>query len=231
MHIPDGFLDPKTSTSLLGAAGLALAYCLAKVKAMVTALVPEKALAFAGKNVKNAHKKLRLVLSPTGEKLLMKMGLVAMLIFAAQMFNFPISNGTSGHFIGAVFAVVLLGPFAGTLCVSLVLIIQSLFFADGGLMALGANIINMAVIGGLLCYFIYFGLKKIMPNFIAVFVTAWFSVFLAALACSLEVGLSNAIPLPTVTFAMLKVHAVIGVFEGVITLVLIYLLKEDKKTS
>jgi len=85
-------------------------------------------------------------------------------IFAAQMFNFPINKGTSGHLIGGVFASVLLGPLEGVVVIAVVLIVQSLFFADGGIMALGANITNMAIFGSFVSYYIYAGLKKIIPG-------------------------------------------------------------------
>jgi len=147
MHIPDGFLDPKISTGLLGAALGVLGYCLAQVTKAVTALVPGRVLAAASNALGNVQMGGRRVLTKLGEKKISRMALVAAWVFSAQMFNFPVASGTSGHLIGGVFAAVLLGPFAGAVVISVVLAVQSFFFADGGLMALGANIVNMAVLG------------------------------------------------------------------------------------
>jgi len=218
MHIPDGFLDPKISTGLIGAAATVLGLCFAKVAQAVTALAPVKAMATTAGNISGG---MRRVLTPAGEKTIYKMGMAAALVFAAQMFNFPISGGTSGHLIGGVFAAVALGPFAGAIVIATVLGVQSLFFADGGLMALGANIINMAVIASIGCYYIYFFIKKIAPEWIAVSIAAWSSVVLAASACALEIGASGTIGLSSVFPAMLKVHVVIGIAEALITLAFI----------
>src|SRR3989339_947362 len=209
MHIPDGFLDPKVSVGMMSVAGAALAFCFAKVKEVVTALVPAEALATAGQGAGNLSGRLRRVLTPAGEKLIYKMGMVASLIFAAQMFNFPINSGTSGHLIGGVFASVILGPFAGAIVIAVVLAVQMLFFADGGLLAIGANIVNMALFGTILAYYIYYLLKKIAPEWLAVAVAAWASVPIAAFACALELGLSGTISFGEVIPAMLKVHMVI----------------------
>ena len=221
MHIPDGFLGPKMSQGLLGAAASVLGYCFGKVMQAVTAVVPQQVIATAGNTIGNIQIGGRRVLTKLGEAKLAKMGLVASWIFAAQMFNFPIGGGTSGHLIGGLFASVLLGPFAGTIVISVVLIIQSLFFADGGLMALGANIINMAVIGSLGGYYIYAGLKKSLTDTSSIAISAWCSVVLAALACSLEIGFSGTIPLQSVTSTMLKTHCLIGFVEAIITIVLL----------
>ena len=225
MHIPDGFLDPKISTGLLGAASAVMAFCLAKVREMVTALQPQEALATAGRNISSLPGRMRRVLTEEGEQLIYRIGMVASLVFAAQMFNFPISHGTSGHLIGGVFAALILGPFAGTIAMTAVLLIQSIFFADGGLMALGANVINMAVIGAFLCYYIYFFLKKALPEWAAIFISAWTSVILAALTCALEIGLSGTAPFSLIIPAMLKVHIIIGLAEGFITVALVNLFR------
>lgn len=221
MHIPDGFLDPRVSSSLMGVAAAALAFCLAKVRATVTALVPSHALAAAGRGAKNIMGGMRRVLTGEGERLIYKMGMVSALVFAAQMFNFPISNGTSGHLIGGVFAAVILGPFAGAIVIAAVLIVQSLFFADGGLMVLGANIINMAVIASLGCYYLYYGLKKYLPEWFSIAAAAWASVVLASFICALELGVSSTVPFALVIPGMVKVHMVIGVAEALITVVLV----------
>jgi cobalt/nickel transport system permease protein len=221
MHIPNGFLDPKVSAGLSFAAAGALAYCFNKVREMATSAVAQEAFAAAGKAVSNITSGARRVLTSAGESLLLKMGAVASLIFAAQMFNFPIAAGTSGHLLGGVLAAVLLGPWAGAVVISAVLIIQSLFFADGGLLALGANIVNMAVIGTIGAYYIYYALRKVTKNesglYIAAAVAAWASVVLASSACAIEIGLSGTFPLTDALRAMLKVHVVIGTAEALIT--------------
>jgi len=221
MHIPDGFIDPKMSFGLMGAAAAVLSYCMAKVTAAVTVLAKQPALAGAGSGIGNLAGRGRRVLTRLGEQKIYLIGMVAALVFAAQMFNFPISQGTSGHLIGGVLAVVLLGPFAGTIAVASVVIIQALFFADGGLIVMGANVINMACVGALAGYYIYAGLKKTLPEWLSIGLAAWCSVMLAAAITSLEIGLSGTYALGTVMGAMLKTHAVIGVAEALITIALV----------
>ncbi len=223
MHIPDGFIDPKISYGLMGAAVGVLAYSLAKVKAAVTALAPQKALAMAGKGFANTTKR---VLTKVGEQKIYKMGMVAALVFAAQMFNFPIAQGTSGHLIGGALAAVILGPFAGTLVVATVLVVQALFFADGGLIVMGANIINMAFFGTLLIYYVYAFLKKYMSETLSIAISAWLSVVIAAIACSFEMGFSGTYALSATLAAMLKVHVLIGIAEALITIVLVELFRK-----
>jgi len=226
MHIPDGFLDPKVSGSMMGVASLVLAYAFAKVRAAVTAVVPQEALAAVGNGVSNITNGGKRALTKLGEQKIYLMGMVASLIFAAQMFNFPVGQGTSGHLLGGVLAVVLLGPFAGTLVIASVLGIQSLFFADGGLWALGANIMNMAFFGAMVSYFIYAAFKKIIPEWAAIAISAWLSVVMAAFACSLEIGFSGTIGFDLVIPAMFKVHAVIGITEALITVALINIFRK-----
>ena len=221
MHIPDGFLDPKVSAGMMGAAAVVLGYCLSNVRAAVTAVVPQHALAAAGRGMSNVVGGMRRVLTSDGERAIYKMGMVAALVFAGQMFNFPISGGTSGHLIGGVFASVILGPFAGAIVIAVVLAVQMLFFADGGLIAIGANIINMALCGAIIGYGLYYLLKKMTPDWIAIAVAAWLSVVLASFACALELGFSGTIPFDLVIPAMVKVHMVIGIAEALITLALI----------
>jgi cobalt/nickel transport system permease protein len=227
MHIPDGFLDPKVSGGLLGAAAAVLAYCVARVLQAVTAVVPQQVLATAGNAVGHLKLQGRRVLTALGAEKVRRMGAVAAWVFAAQMFNFPIASGTSGHLLGGVFACVLLGPFAGAAVIAAVLIIQAFFFADGGIMALGANIINLAAVGSLAGYGLYAGFKRFLPENLSITAAAWFSVVLAALACSLEIGVSGTIGWREVTAAMLKVHALIGLAEAMITVLLVALFKRS----
>jgi cobalt/nickel transport system permease protein len=231
MHIPNGFLDPKVSAGLAGVAVAVLGYCFAKVREAVTALVPAEALATVGKRVGSMTSRVRRVLTREGERFIYKMGMVAALIFAAQMFNFPICGGTSGHLIGGVFAAVILGPFAGAIVISTVLAVQMLFFADGGLLAIGANIVNMALIGTILGYSVYFFLKKIVPEWLAIFIASWLSVLFAAFTCSLELGFSGTVPFDKVIPAMVNVHMVIGIAEALITLALVNLFRSMLKSE
>lgn len=196
MHIPDGFLDAKTL--------------------ITTAVVSAGAV---GYGIKRANEKL-------GERQVPLMGVTAAFIFAAQMLNFPVAGGTSGHFLGAVLAAVLLGPWAACLIMAVVLVVQCLGFADGGLTALGANVFNMGVVGGILCYYIFVVLKKALPrtrsSFLsAVAVTSWFSVVLASAVCAIELAVSGTSPLGVALPAMVGVHALIGIGEAIITTVVV----------
>lgn len=147
---------------------------------------------------------------------------VSAFIFAAQMMNFPISGGTSGHLLGGVLASALLGVPFGVLALALVVTIQALVFADGGLTVLGANVFNMAVLGAGLGGLLRLELLKRLPAggsrfWIATGLASWASVMLAALACAVELALTGVLPLKQVLPAMLGVHALIGVGEALIT--------------
>ncbi len=145
-------------------------------------------------------------------------GIVAAAIFAAQMLNWPIPGGTSAHFVGGSLAGILLGPYAGSLAMAVVLTIQCLVFADGGITALGANVWNMAVVNVFVGYYIYRALERVNRN-LAAFVAGWLGITLAAIFAGIEIGLSTAfgyglkITVPVMGFW----HAVLGVIEGVIT--------------
>ena len=145
-------------------------------------------------------------------------------IYAAQMLNFPVAAGTSGHFLGALLAAVLLGPWAGYLVITMVLVVQCLLHGDGGLGALGANILNMGGVGALCAYTIFAALRKILPAtkegaIASAGIAAWASVFLAAGFCSLEVILSGKLEYSATAIfgSMLGVHAFIGIGEALIT--------------
>jgi len=228
MHIPNGFLDPKVSAGLGIASAGALAWCFAKVRELVTSPALQEAFSTAGKAASAASQKARRVLSGYGEKFIIKMGAVAALIFAAQMFNFPVSQGTSGHLLGGVLAAVVLGPWAGAIVVSVILLVQSVFFADGGILVLGANIFNMAVIGAIGGYYVYYGISRIIRGSTGIYagaaIAAWLSVFVAAGATALELALSGTFSLADTMRSMLSVHAVIGLAEAAITVAAIGLL-------
>ena len=196
MHIPDGFLS---------AATVATTYAVS--------------VGGIGNAVRVANKKL-------GEKHIPLMGILAAFIFAAQMLNFPVAGGTSGHVIGAALVAILLGPWSAVIIMSAVLIAQSLIFQDGGLLALGANIFNMGIVAGFSAHYIYklagafFGDSdrgKLSSGFIA----AWGSVVLSSIACAIELAISGVSPLGVVLPAMAGVHALIGIGEGLITMAVV----------
>ena len=229
MHIPNGLLDPKVSTGTAFAAAGALGYCFAKVKQALTRFVPESVLAGAGNIGCNITEGSKRVLQSFAENHIMRMGAVASLIFAGQMFNFPINSGTSGHLLGGVLAAIAVGPFSGAIVIAAILAVQSLFFADGGLMALGANILNMAVIGSLAAYYIYYMVNLTFKNkfgfYAGISLASFFSVLLASIACSIEVSLSGTIELAKILPAMVSVHSVIGIAEILITILAVEMLR------
>ncbi len=158
-----------------------------------------------------------------------KVPLVAVLaagIFAIQAVNVPIPWGTSGHMVGAALAAIVLGsPFAAVFVLTLVLIVQGVLFGDGGITVMGANIINMGVIGGFVGFYSYKGLNRAIRNpYPAAFVAAWLSLFVSALACAVEMAIAGTFPLGLGLFSMGLYHAVIGVIEGAITTVALYLI-------
>lgn len=156
------------------------------------------------------------------ERALPLLGVTAAFIFAAQMFNFPIVGGTSGHLLGGVLAAVLVGPWAGTIVMAVVVTVQALVFQDGGLVVLGANIFNMGVIGTLGGYAVYRFLARLMGGeqramLPAAAVAAWVSVVAGAAAMTIELAISGTTPLAVALPAMLGTHAIIGVGEALIT--------------
>ncbi|MFH1994169.1 MAG: energy-coupling factor ABC transporter permease [Nitrospinota bacterium] len=191
MHIPDGFLAANTWVPawLISIGGIG--YSLKKVSELFK------------------------------EKMVPLMGVMSAFIFAAQMLNFPVIGGTSGHLLGGVLAAVLLGPYGGAIAITIVLVVQSLIFQDGGLTALGANIINMSFLGAVVGYMIYAFIRKIVGGrrgiIVGAVIAAWMSVILASIGCSIELVLSDVLPMGTVLPAMVGVHALIGVGEALIT--------------
>jgi cobalt/nickel transport system permease protein len=151
-------------------------------------------------------------------------GLVAAFVFATQMVNFPVLPGVSGHLLGGALAAVLVGPWTGALCITIVLILQSLVFADGGLTALGANITNMALIGTVAGYLIALALKPLAARgrtglLGVAFVAAFCNTVIASLGFVLEfaIGGDPAFSLGGVAGTIIGVHCLIGIGEGVIT--------------
>jgi cobalt/nickel transport system permease protein len=203
MHIPDGFLDTTT--------------------AVVTWAVSAGSVAYAVRHVSRELEERQVPL----------MGVSAAFIFAAQMLNFTIVGGTSGHLLGGALAAILLGPWAGMLVITSVLAVQALLFQDGGLLALGANILNMAVIGVLVAWVVYTGVKRLFGNktwdtVVGGFAAAWLSVTLASLVAALELAISGASPWGVVLPAMLGVHALIGIGEGLITIAVLAFLRATR---
>lgn len=146
-------------------------------------------------------------------------GVMAAFIFAAQMINFPVAGGTSGHMLGGALAAIALGPWAGILVMTSVIAIQALLFQDGGLLVMGANILNMGLLTALIGYGLYRAVAgQSRPVRLAVAgVAAWLSVMAGALATGLQLWLSGTSPLTIVMPAMLGVHVVIGLGEALIT--------------
>lgn len=194
MHVPDGFLDAPTSVG--------------------TAVVAVAGVALA---LRGARRELDDRTAPLA-------GLVAVFIFATQMLNFPVAAGTSGHLLGGALAAVLVGPFTATLCLSVVLLVQALLFADGGLTALGTNITLMGIIGVWAGWLVFRLAMSVLPKRLSTVVPAAFagalvSVPVAALAFTglYAVGGSAPVPLGTLAGTMLGVHTLIGLGEAVIT--------------
>jgi cobalt/nickel transport system permease protein len=199
MHIPDGFVNIPVAAATYVASGGSVAYA-----------------------VRRTNEEL-------GEKQVPLMGVMGAFIFAAQMLNFPVAGGTSGHLIGGALATILLGPWAGMLIMTSVLVVQALIFQDGGLVALGANVFNMGVVACLVSHYAFTWLKRLLGEgtqgvVISGFVAAWASVVVAAIVCALELAISGTSALAVVLPAMTLVHVLIGIGEGLITVaVLVFL--------
>ena len=192
MHIPDGFLSIQVSILCWLIAILVIAYSLKRV----------------GTNL--------------GEKQVPIMGMLAAAIFAGQMLNFAVAGGTSGHLIGSALATILLGPWAAMLVLTCVISIQALIFQDGGLLVMGANILNMGVVGVAVSYMVYKSTLRLAKGhswgiFAGGLAAAWFSVEVSALGTALELALSGTSPANIAIPAMGGIHALIGIGEGLIT--------------
>lgn len=192
MHIPDGFVSP--AINMAGFTASAAVCALAAYRA-------EKTI---------------------GERQVPLMGTAAAFIFAAQMLNFPVAAGTSGHFVGAFLAAILLGPLNACMIMAVVLAIQCLLFADGGLTALGVNIFNMGIVAAIGGYAVFWAAGKLLPKTRAGFLTAvsiaaWASVVMSSAACALELAASATSPLYATLGAMAGIHAVIGIGEALVT--------------
>lgn len=194
MHIPDGFINAGTSVGAGVVAVGGLAYCVRKGAAELD----DEQVPLAG--------------------------LVAAFVFAVQMLNFPVASGTSGHLLGGALAAVLVGPRMGAICVAVVLAVQTLLFADGGVSALGLNIVNMSLVTAFGGYAIFALLRRLLPKTrtsvaVASGVAAALAVVLSSIAFTIEyaIGGTGDAPVGTVLGAMAGVHLLIGIGEGVIT--------------
>src|SRR3954454_658678 len=192
MHIPDGFLTTDVALSCAVPAAVAV-----------------------GVGLRRASTDL-------DERRVPLLGVTAAFVFAAQMLNFPVAGGTSGHFLRAALAAILVGPWLACLVMAGAVGVQAFVFDDGGITALGANILNMGVIGALLVGGLMLLARGLIgrgrtPLLAVAGVGAWLAVMAGAAATSFELALSGTVPLGTVLPAMLAVHALIGVGEAVIT--------------
>ena len=161
----------------------------------------------------------------TEEKIPM-VAVLAAAVFALMSFNLPVSMGTSGHLIGAALVAIVLGsPFAAVFILTLVLIVQGVLFGDGGITTMGANIINMGVIGGFVGYYAFHGLMPVTGNLsIAGFSAAWLACLIPAEACAVELYLAGTFPLREGLIAMGVYHTLIGIIEGAITVLALRLI-------
>ena len=192
MHIPDGFLSAPVAS-----AGFVLTAAAVAVA------------------VRRTNRTL-------DERSVPLMGVMAAFIFAAQMMNFPVAGGTSGHLLGGALAAILLGPWAAIIVMTSVIGVQALMFQDGGLAALGANVFNMGVVTALLGYAIYTAMSRLANGRLwlrqaGAFAAAWLTVQAGAALTAFELALSGTSPLNVVLPSMMGVHALIGIGEGLIT--------------
>jgi cobalt/nickel transport system permease protein len=192
--VPDGFIDAPVSIAAGAVAAAGVAVCL-----------------------RGARRELDDRTAPMA-------GLVAAFVFAVQMLNFPVAAGTSGHLLGGALAAILVGPFTGALCVSVVILVQALLFADGGLTAIGVNVVDMSLITVVIGYAVFRGLVRLLPYSRrtvvgSAFVAAFVSVPVSALGFVgfYALGGTTDVSLSTVLTAMLGVHVLIGLGEGLIT--------------
>ena len=194
MHVPDGFLDAPTSVATGAVAAAGVALALRK-----------------------AREELDDRTAPMA-------GLVATFVFAAQMVNFPVGLGTSGHLLGGALAAVLVGPWTGLLAVSVVVAVQALLLADGGITALGTNVTLISLVGVVVGWLVFRGLQAVLPKRLALVpVLAAFGAFVSVPAAAMvfvglyAVGGTAPVPLDGLAVAMLGWHSVIGIGEAVIT--------------
>ena len=195
MHIPDGFLTPTVTLTTLTVTGVILAESLKKVNAT---LKPEQ---------------------------IPLMGLLASFVFLIQLFSFPIIGGTSVHLTGALLISIMLGPRSGFIILSVCLLALALLFQHGGIFSLGANILNMAVIGCFLAYWIY----KIIPGErISVITASILASILSAFMVAVELSASDMFEFSTGFKSMAIIYGVTGMIEGIITILILDFIRRIK---
>lgn len=192
LHIPDGFLSVPVSIVGWALLILGIAYALRRTRTQL------------------------------GERQIPLMGILAAFVFAAQMLNFPVAGGTSGHLLGSALVAILIGPWAMIIVMACVIGVQAVLFQDGGLLVLGFNVVNMGMISGLIGYAVYtwiVGLMRRAPlsYIIGAGVGAWVGVVAAAAATALQLSISGTSPLQIALPAMIAVHVLIGIGEALIT--------------
>ena len=192
LHIPDGFIP--------------IAQCIIYYVILIVAL----------------YFSVRWARSNLDEKRIPLLAVLAAGIFAIMSMNMPIPFGTSGHMVGgALVAIVFLAPEAGVLVFTVVLLIQALIFGDGGITALGANVLNMAIIGGFVGLYTFKGLKGIVGNYASAGIAAWLATVIAAFACAVEMGIAGTFPMNVGIPSMLLYHFFIGIIEAVLTVIVL----------
>ena len=197
MHIPDGFIP--------------LAQCAIYYVILIVALY------FSGKWAR----------ANLDEKRIPLLAVLAAGIFAIMSMNMPIPFGTSGHMVGgALVAIVFMAPEAAVLVFTAVLLIQALFFGDGGITALGANVLNMGIVGGCVGLYTFKGLKDIIGKYPSIFIAAWLATLVAAVVAAIEMAIAGTFPLTVGIASMALYHAFIGIIEGVLTVIVIYALEK-----
>jgi len=210
MHIPDGLLDPITTTVLW----------------IVTIAIMILGYFRMGKMFEKED----------SEKMIPYIGVLAAVIFAFQFVNYPVPGGTSGHLVGGTLVAIILGPWASVIVLFLILVIQSLF-GDGGITALGPNTFNMGIIGGIVGFYIVVlfvrlfnktSLKKELKVTIATAIGSYIAIVLASFICGIEIGIGGAIPMEIAIPAMVFWHLIIGIGEAIISALIVFYIYKTK---
>lgn len=176
---------------------------------------------------------LRQTRNQLGERQIPLMGILAAFVFAAQMINFPVLGGTSGHLLGGVLVAILLGPWASVLMMTCVIGVQGLLFQDGGMLALGFNVFNMGIVGPFVGYTVYNWIHKLfgktpVAQLVGAGVGAWLSVVIAATATALELVVSGTSPFNVAVPAMIGIHLLIGIGEALITIAAVTFIRQTR---
>lgn len=218
MHLPDGFLNSGMAAGLMVAAVGAVAAAWSRVRSALAKRVPVLTPVLAGNDGQTVSRS-RTRLNDRAYQLIA----MTLLVFAAQMVDFPLFGGSSGHLIGAALLAVCFGPAAAIVGLTAVVAVQALALGDGGMVALGANVINIAVVAPSVAYLAYRWARQQAgwPVWLSICLGSWLSVMLMAALAGLELALSGVGSLERVMSGLLPAHAVIGLGEAVVTLFLI----------